>query len=414
MTVTNFILESNGSTASGQFVAGHANLHATNAYFDLKLNTPARHWRSFGVPWAIGNLDDVKLLADGTPLTLGRDYDIIYYNGATRAANGPGANCWEYVEHNGKTLTPGQGYMIAFTRPVGTVRFTKASGAPVVFNGTVNVPENAGSDAANSGINAVANPMVYHATLSVAGVGQVHDGGEIGHDGYETYDLTDPFVVGKAVYVQVASEQNLTPSSGISPAAAPARRTARATDKEYLSLSDYYAVSLTCDDQEAKVYVLPEEDKQNEYVIGHDLFKMGMSDRKAQIWVNRYGTKLGLNTTAPVNEVAEFPISVYAPAAGEYTIDLQSQPDDEYTVYLTQNGEAIWNLSEMPYVLTLAKGITTTYGLRLSARKAPQTATGIDEAIIDAQGDTRKVLIDNKVYIIRGNNIYTVDGQLVK
>ena len=68
----------------------------------------------------------------------------------------------------------------------------------------------------------------------------------------------------------------------------------------------------------------------------------------------------------------------------------------------------------MPYVLTLAKGITTTYGLRLSARKAPQTATGIDEAIIDAQGDTRKVLIDNKVYIIRGNNIYTVDGQLVK
>lgn len=414
VTVTNFILESNGSTASGQFVAGYDNLHATNAYFDLKLNTPARHWRSFGVPWAIGNLDNVKLLADGTPLTLGRDYDIIYYNGATRAANGPGANCWEYVEHNGKTLTPGQGYMIAFTRPVGTVRFTKASDAPVVFNGTVNVPENAGSDAANSGINAVANPMVYHATLSVAGVGQVHDGGEIGHDGYETYDLADPFVVGKAVYVQVVSEQNLTPSSGISPAAAPARRTARATDKEYLSLSDYYAVSLTCDDQEAKVYVLPEEDKQNEYVIGHDLFKMGMSDRKAQIWVNRYGTKLGLNTTAPVNEVAEFPISVYAPAAGEYTIDLQSQPDEDYIVYLTQNGEAIWNLSEMPYVLTLAKGITTQYGLRLSARKAPQTATGIDEAIIDAQGDTRKVLIDNKVYIIRGNNIYTVDGQLVK
>lgn len=414
VTVTNFILESNGSTASGQFVAGFENLHATNAYFDLKLNAPARHWRSFGVPWAIGNLDAVKLLADGTPLTLGRDYDIIYYNGATRAANGSGANCWEYVEHNGKTLTPGQGYMIAFTRPVGTVRFTKASGAPVVFNGTVNVPENAGSDAANSGINAVANPMVYHATLSVAGVGQVHDGGEIGHDGYETYDLADPFVVGKAVYVQVASEQNLTPSSGISPAAAPARRTARATDKEYLSLSDYYAVSLTCDDQEAKVYVLPEEDKQNEYVIGHDLFKMGMSDRKAQIWVNRYDTKLGLNTTAPVNDVAEFPVNIYAPKAGQYTLSLVSEPDDEHTVYLTLNGEAIWNLSSSEYAVELAAGTNKYYGLRLSARKSPSVATGVDEAVVDAQGEIKKVIINDKVFIIRGENVYTIDGQLVK
>ena len=146
--------------------------------------------------------------------------------------------------------------------------------------------------------------------------------------------------------------------------------------------------------------------------------KMGMSTKKAQIWINRYGANLGLNTTAPVEGVAEFPINLYAPAAGEYTIH-SIQPSEvsdqnDYTVYLTQNGEAIWNLSDAPYALSLSAGVNKTYGLRLSARKSPQTTTGIDEAVVDAQGETRKVLINNQVFIIRGNNVYSVDGQLVK
>lgn len=53
------------------------------------------------------------------------------------------------------------------------------------------------------------------------------------------------------------------------------------------------------------------------------------------------------------------------------------------------------------------------YGLRIIA-KTPSVATGVDETLIDAQGNTQKVLIDNKVYIIRGNNVYSADGQLVK
>ena len=51
--------------------------------------------------------------------------------------------------------------------------------------------------------------------------------------------------------------------------------------------------------------------------------------------------------------------------------------------------------------------------MRVSA-KSPQIATGLDEAVVDAKGETRKVLINNTVYIIRGENVYSVDGQLVK
>ena len=94
------------------------------------------------------------------------------------------------------------------------------------------------------------------------------------------------------------------------------------------------------------------------------------------------------------------------------TNQLQSQMSNEaYTLYLTYNGEAIWNLSESDYVLQLEKGTTANYGLRISARKTP---TGIDEAVVDAQGNIRKVLVNDKVFIIRGEKVYTIDGQLVK
>ena len=432
VTATNFILESNGSTASGQFVAGFENLHATNAYFDLKLNTPARHWRSFGVPWAVNLTTNplVEIDNEGNvvrTLNISRDYEIMYYDGSVRATEGPSANCWKYLRHYNEAgqpieeLVPGKGYMIAFGSHVNTVRFVKKATAPIIFDGSVTVQaEGSGAD---RGINAIANPMAYHATLNAGPkVGYVHDGGEIGSDGYDKYDIdAKSFIVGKTVYVQVESTGNVliakSNAEPISPILnAPKKNTGKATDKKYLSLSDYYHVSIASETTKGgSVYVLPEEDKEDKYVIGHDLEEFGMSTKKAQIWVKRYDVNLGLNTTAPINEVAEFPINLYAPTAGEYTISLASQPDDEYTVYLTLNGEAIWNLSETPYALSLNAGTQKNYGLRLTANPhSPAVTTGIDEAVVDAQGETRKVIIEDKVYIIRGNNVYSVDGQLVR
>ncbi len=418
-TVPNLILQASAGE-SGQLLKAE-NLTVTgNAYFDLTLNTDARHWHAFGVPWAV-DLDATPLteVESGRTLVLGRDYDIIWYNTAKRASQGAGSHCWEYVEHNAHILTPGQGYMIAFTSHVNTIRFAKATGTPVLFTGTVNV-SGAGSGA-DQGINAIANPMAYHASMNAGPtVGYVHDGGEIGSDGYDEYDINGKsFIVGKAVYVQVnnTSTVDVNPSSAapISPVAAPARRTAKATDKEYLSLSDYYHVSIANETTKGgSVYVLPEEDKEDQYIIGHDLSKFGMSTKKPQIWIKRYDVNLGLNTTAPMDGVAEFPVNIYAPKAGQYTLSLVSEPDDEYAVYLTLNGEAIWNLSSSEYAVELAAGTNKSYGLRLSARKSPSVATGVDEAVVDAQGEIKKVIINDKVFIIRGENVYTIDGQLVK
>lgn len=435
LTANNLYLEATMSE-SGQLLG--TNVSAVKAYFDLTLNTDRRHWHAFGVPWNVDVATDpiveIKNRAGedySRTLIIGRDYDIVYYDGAKRASQGAGAHCWNYLKHYSEdgqpveTMTPGKGYMITFTSEVGTIRLTKATGAPIIFSGAFSVAPNNGGATEDNGWNAIANPMPYHATLDAGPtVGYVHDGGEIGSDGYTAYDIEDKkFIVGKMVYVQVesTSDQSVTvlpagTAGDFTVVAAPKRRAqAKATDKRYLSLRDYYTVSLTnANGVGSKVYVLPEEDKADEYVIGHDLSQFSMSDKKAQIWVNRYNTQLALNTTAPVNGVAEFPISVYAPQAGEYTLALQSQPEEGYTVYLTQNGEAIWNLSSSEYVVTLNNGTNKTFGLRITQSNAPAVVTGIDEAIVDAQGQTRKVLINDKVYIIRGEKVYSVDGQLVK
>ena len=249
----------------------------------------------------------------------------------------------------------------------------------------------------------------------------VHDGGEIGSDGYVPYNISDKkYIVGKAVYVQAAEDKSVVVAAAgskdvITPVAAPARR-AKTTGKTYLSLDDYYRVSLAdAAGKSGNIYILPEEDKADQYVIGHDLSQFGMNAAKPQLWINRYGTQLALNTTAPVDGVAEFPMSVYAPAAGEYTIALTAQPDDENALYLTKDGEVIWNLSDGACTLILNSGITEgTYTLRLGEKKAPEVATGFGEAVVDAHGKTTKVLIDGKVFIIREDRVYSIDGQLVK
>ena len=438
LTVTNLILEADvdpvtpANEASGQlYAANSTQVTVDYAYYDLKLNVAGHHWRAFGVPWQV-NIDatplkEVKTLA-GNPsdrtLVLGRDYDIVYYNGAKRASSGAGYWCWELVENHEHVLKPGQGYMIQFVASVGTVRFAKANGAPVIFTGTVELDENGstGEYNTNNGWNAMSNPMPFHAKMTDGPtVGYVHNGEEIGNDGYVEYDLADrKFLVGKTVYVQAGvGGADVTPvyaNGDVYPivAAAPVRRI-EATEKKYMSLRDYYQVAISSTTTEGgHVYVLPEEGKENKYVIGHDLAQFGMSAAIPQVWVNRYDTKLALNTTALFNETAEFPMGVYAPAAGEYTISLNAQPSDEYNVYLTRDGQAIWNLSDGAFTTDLNAGIQSNYGLRLTVNKAPQVVTGVDEAVVDAKGETRKVMINNQVYIIRGENVYTIDGQLVK
>lgn len=406
VTVNNFILESNGATASGQLLAGFSNLTFEHAYFDLKLNAKNHQWYAVAVPWQVNA--ETGISVSGRTLKLGKDFDIIYYNGEQRAQQGK-QKCWSYVENDGdKTLVPGRLYMIGLMSDAQTVRFEQATGASLSTT-TTSVAAHASStgDETDKGWNGVANPALFHAFVN-PGVteGQVYVPDQ---KRYETVTLnTTKFVVGEGAFVQAPADKpiTVTPNGTF---AAPRRGIANGANKYDVRIAPADA------DYTDRLFIKTTDSKEtDEYIVGQDLAKVGVSSIVPQMWINRYDAKLCVNTQELTNETADYPLGISIPQAGEYTISQEATAQaDNNSLYLTYNGEVVWNLSDGAYTFSLPQGETMGYGLRIVA-KTPSVATGVDEALIDAQGNTQKVLIDNKVYIIRGNNVYSVDGQLVK
>ena len=418
LTTDDLILEATPSSSGT--ISGIENIAVSSkAYFDYKFDVDPWHWSAFGVPFVIDLDEAAPLKEKETPLALGTDYDIIYYNTNKRAEQGPGSHCWEYVDHQAEhKLIPGVQYMIAFNKPKGhvdTVRFTKAETASINYDGNL-VLVITGEAAGNNNWNGIANPKMYHALLD-AGVTecQVHDGGEIGKDGYYTYDMSGKkFFVGKSAFVQVPSGKSsvvineATTQDAIQQLHAPRRA------KLTASQGTRYDVQIAPSEEEVadRLLVLTDEDKADEYVIVSDLAKAGVSPVRAQMWVDRYGEKLCKNTTSFINNKADYPIVISTPKAGEYDIFINDQPDDVTMLYLTYDGEAIWNLSYGGYIVNLEKGTNTHYGLRIV--RTPKITTGIEETSILNGDAIRKVLVNDQVFIIRGENVYTIDGQMVK
>ncbi len=406
VTANNFILESNGSTASGQLLPGTGTLTiAGNAYFDLKVNAKNHQWYAVAVPWPVDATNGISV--NGRTLSLGSDFDIIYYDGARRAEQGK-QKCWKYVENDGdKTLQPGTLYMIGLMSDASSIRFTKKSGEALLTTTTSVTAHGGAAASTDQGWNGVANPALFHAFVN-PGVeeGQVYLPDE---SRYETTPLnTTKFVVGEGAFVQAPANKAITVSAN-GAFAAPRRANANGTYKFDVRLAPAEAAYTD------RLFVKATDSKESdEYIIGQDLVKMAVSSKVAQLWVDRYGEQLCVNTQELTNQTAYYPLGIRVPKAGEYTISQESIVETgNYTLYLTYNGEVIWNLTNGAYTASLPQGDVMGYGLRVIA-KTPSVATGVDEALIDAQGNTQKVLIDNKVYIIRGNNVYSADGQLVK
>ena len=407
--VKDLIITSNGS-ACGQLLNPENLTIRGEAIYRMTQTFAAGQWYAVAVPWRVN--PNTGIYGASGFLSSGSQIYIIEFDGAAYANDGGTEDhpYWKFLHQTGNDMVPGKLYMIYLASAQTQLDFYKKSGAALqTRNLTVSTASgNAGAQFANW--NAISNPALYTADLGT-GVSayQTYD-----NNGAQTYTVvnatTNNLIVAKPIFVQVSTPSTVyaTIHSGSNPV--PAYRRAPQADNEAKFVVEIANNGKMAD----RLIVQTAEKKANEYIIGQDLAKFGVSSKVAQIWVNRYGAKLCVNAEEIAEERAEYPLSIFAPAAGEYTItiDQSAITNDAYALYLTYNGEAIWNLSDRAYVLNLNKGTDSNYGLRVSAR-APQTATGVDEAIVDAQGDVRKVLINNQVFIIRGDKVYSIDGQLV-
>ena len=387
------------SNASGQILTDIGLNITGNFYFDLALNAVNHTWYGFAVPWQVDAESGISV--NGRTLELGKDFDIIYYDGARRANEGK-QKCWSYVENDGdKTLQPGRLYMLALMGDAPVIRFAKKEGA-VLLTTSTEVEAHPSDVTTDANWNGVANPALFHAYVNAGSpAGQVYNPAT---KGYMPITMSDAkMVVGQGAFIQTPTTTTVTVTYGGAYAAPRRNRTSEMLDLRIAPIDKQYT---------DRLFLQMDEDKEEDtYIIAQDLVKVGVSSQVAQMWVNRYNAQLCMNTIAPTDGKAEYPLGISVPTTGEYTISLM--PNEENTVYLTRDGQAIWNLSDGAYTMTLNTGKYTNYGIRVGAN-APQVTTGIDEAVVDAKGETRKVLIDNQVFIIRGEQVYTIDGQLVK
>ena len=407
MTVEASIGTANGTAKSGQ-VDNAENIVYANAYIEINMDPTGTmddtKWYGFTVPFAVNAHTGVSRLEGDTyrNCTYGSHYMIAEYDANKRLNTGKG---WKYI--TGNTLNPGHFYFFTVNGNYNTYRF-KASETSYTPAAAVSLAMNGGVENANANWNGVGNSTLRHATASYTG-GSYVQVYENGLDAYKTVATSEAkFVVGCPFFIQATEASTLV--LDVQPGEseryyAPRRTSANQTGVARVTLS---SVDGGFSDQ---IYVSATDREQDCYLAGHDLSKAGESKIVPQLWIDAYNQKLSVHELAWQGNEAYCAISLYAPQAGEYILTAK-QPTDGTQVYLTYNGQVLWNLTSSEYVLSLEKGKTIAYGLQIV--KTPAITTGVDQ--MDVKDQTmRKVLMNDQIYVITPEGaMYDVLGKGVK
>ena len=405
--VKDLIITSDGS-ACGQLLNPENLTIRGEAIFRMNQSFDAGKWYAVAVPWRVNPASGIY--GASSRLASGSQIYIIEFDGVAYAQVGGTEDTyqyWHFLHQTGADMVPGKLYMIYLASGQTKLDFHKKAGAALQTRNLTVSTASGSAGASFAKWNAISNPALYTADLSTGVTAyQTYDN----NDG-QTYTVVDAatsgLIVAKPIFVQVNTPGTVYATV---PAVAPAPyRRAAQTENDAK-----YVVEIARDGKMAdRLIVKTAEEKEDKYIIGQDLAKFGVSSKVAQMWINRYDAKLCMNTMAMNSDQTEYPLTIFVPKAGEYTIT-NMNANANYALYLTYNGEAIWNLSDGAYTADFSKGTDANYGLRVVA-KAPQVTTGIDEAIVDSKDAVAaKVLIGNQVFIIRGEKVYSIDGQLVK
>ncbi len=445
----------------------HAKLTKTTASMDYDIyeSGDGQHFYPLAVPFAtaIKSLTDSidyadSYLAKYSKYGMTGHYVIKEYNGARRAEKGPDqANNWTPLAEDA-TLSPGKGYIIsalavkgeaiirvpltyndAWTADgeLGTAHYddadhTKNVVAVTDYTGTATE----GGKKASEGWNLLGVPfMSCYATGEDMGTSVVMQGkldfktgnwteDEIRYVNVPVHDFSeyiqtnmeddDPVTVlrpGWCFFVQVKSDGNLTfltakqAEDSDLPIYAPKRE-----DSPVVKTG----IILSNGEKSDKTTLLISDKYSAEYEIGADLEKMFGNAFTLSTYSIMNDTKLAYNALSNAEAQQIIPIGVRIPAEGEYTFSLNPRYAEANIERLDlidyQTGE-ITNLMTADYTFSMTQGENTErFALNVTTRKDTPTDT---EQIDVGDERTRKLIINDKLYIFRNGRIYDATGKQV-
>lgn len=393
--------------ASGQIV-GAEYLKIQDAYFRMTFDPSGQityGWYDFVVPFEV-NIED-GIFREGNltnSLQNGVDFIVMEHSETARAA---GKKDWKVISG---TMYPGKVYTITFDDEVtqNTFLFKKKESAILGGSNSFSAVCSAKGEKENRGWNGLGNGTLQHKQLSNSGKKvQMYDHT---NNVYLTKEADAYiFAIGTSFFMQVEAAQEISFAAATDrPLLAP-NHEARKTDE--------FRLALTAEGDRVADYmwVSASEEATNEYAIGHDLLKMGTPTeaKVAQMWTLKGKNNLCDIELPLVQENAYTPLSLFVPKAGTFTLTIEKMPADT-KLFLTYEGNIIWDLTADAYTLDLKKGVTNNYGLLLEVNNAPQISTGVEQNQNNSKQAT-KVMINNQLYIITSNGaIYSVTGKKVQ
>ncbi|MBQ0153730.1 MAG: hypothetical protein KBS70_02975 [Bacteroidales bacterium] len=415
VTAQNLVLQSVPGDNTGANLATTSNLEILgDVCIEIEMNKSGtmddKLYYCFSVPFKVNVADGVERLHKDndtwSKAELNTNYRVYTYNENDRATHGRSDNNW--ASFSGDQFLPGVFYLCEFDNSnYNRYRFYAANKSQLDNKGSITVFKS--SDNEDAGWNGVANNGLTDNKLS----GDDDDDFTIiqilNSEGncFETATASKtPLAIGNAAMVQVNATGSVL--VGKTSSAVAARRMGEAASTEFINVRLYKENQ---DKHVDQIFIRASEDAAEQYVAGIDLSKATMGTPKvARMWVNDYDLQLVANEALMTNDQATFSLGMSAPANGEYIIALNEVPNNA-TIYLTENGSAIWNLNIAPAPLSLSKGTENSYGLRL-VHKINNVVTGFDEAVLN--GNVQKVILNDHLYIIRDGKVYSAHGHVIK
>ena len=220
----------------------------------------------------------------------------------------------------------------------------------------------------------------------------------------------DKVCVGQAFFVQATAAAGNMTFTSTKPSSMPAMRNGRKSDSMMrFTLTDEQN-GLYID----HMYVTMHDDAAEAYTIGRDVARMDGGNKRIQkFWCyNAEGLRLAAHDIAYPDVQTMVNLGIYAPADGEYTLNMSGNAMEDYEVELLWKGTYITTLTaEQPVTLELKAGTTDEYAVRI-IRRMPTGIEQVPGSTYDVQAT--KVLIDGRLYIIRAEHTYDAQGKMVK
>lgn len=411
VVVNDFGLEISTSN-SGQFTQTNAQIEVRGkAYVDKALDPNGvgneRCWYSVAVPFEVSYTDGIYAYINGDwkKVTFNKDFILKEYDGALRAASTTKLQGW--VLPTTENIVPGKFYLmgLGYNGP-NVFRFYKATGKDLITaENSIAINKYESSNDMNAGWNGIGNLKLFNVGIESAASGFA----QVLHNGkFMTVELSSSkFAVTTPMFIQ----------SSINTTADFSRKT-NGTLRSVAASSGIYNLRIrkeNASDYSDQMFASASYETIGQYTIGRDLAKMEVSTGYPQIYTRAFNANLSVHE-AQYNEkgVAGMPLYMYAPAAGNYTLNLGKEVYDGTSLLLIKDGVEIHNFNvDGAYTLYLAKGTNSSYSLQISSGEGGDIPTPVADA---TSNNKVHVYVSNGVLVIEnlasGEN-YTV-GNLIR